>query len=111
MTDNMTRDQAKRERIINGIAVYAHEQRLLLRVLRMRGGSMTEREFDKLFRGKRRSRFHHITPETFILLGGLGASTWSLMLDLMQHMMLLGLINSRKDRYGVVYSLPSEKLQ
>lgn len=93
-----------------GIAAYAREQRVLLRLLRKRG-QFTEREFDQWFRGRewRRPlwalRSFPLHGEAFIL-GGLGQGHWAKWLDLLQHMMALDLIDAKTENGIVVYRRP-----
>jgi hypothetical protein len=97
----------RNERIRKGIAAYSHEQAILLRLLRKRG-SFTEREFDKWF-GRReyrrpKLRFLGVTGDTILLgLGQNGFNEWARWLDLMQHMMVLGLIDATTENGVVVY--------
>ncbi len=95
----------------NGIAGYAHEQAVILRLLRKRG-SFTERDFDRWLRGReyRRPRFYPraITGDTLILgMGVNGGTQWATWLDLMQHMMYLDLLDAKTENGLVVYRLPA----
>lgn len=104
-------DEAKLEEVRKGIAAYSREQTILLRLLRKRR-SFTERDFDKWLhmREYRRPRFYPrcLTGDTFILgLGRNGGTQWAVWLELMQKMMLLGLIDAKKENGLVVYRLPS----
>lgn len=102
-----------RKRVIGGIADYAHEQKVLLRLLRKKGGAFTEQQFDSWFRYSARKyrrypRFCAFRSNTLML--GFGArprSSWTFMLDLLQHMILLGLVGVKRDR-SVVYHLPTK---
>jgi hypothetical protein len=38
-----------RKDILNGIACYAHQQRVIIRVIKRHGGSIHQREFDRIF--------------------------------------------------------------
>jgi len=98
-----------REKLEKGIAAYAHEQRVFVRLLRKRG-SFTESEFDAWFRGRewrRPTRFRPVTGDTLILgMGRNGGSNWAEMLALLQVMIQLDIIEAKKKRgVGVVYSL------
>lgn len=102
-----------RKRIEEGIAEYKHEQQVLLRLLRKKGGAFTEHQFDRWFRRLSRRRCY---PKTFCPFGrntfllGIGArprSAWTFMLDLLQHMVALGLVEVKRDRF-IVYYLPSK---
>ena len=100
----------RREAIRKGIAAYAKEQAIILRLLRKRG-SFTERDFDKWLRGRevRRPRFKRrgLTADTFLLgIGANGFNQWATWLDLMQLMMVLGLIDAKKEDGLVVYRHP-----
>ena len=99
----------KVEHVRKGIAGYQHEQTILLRLLRKRG-SFTERDFDTWFRGRewRKPKFRprRITGDSFILgLGANGFNEWARWLDLMQHMIFLGLIDAKTENGLVVYRL------
>ena len=102
----------KLEEIQKGIAAYKHEQQVLLRLLRKRR-QFTEREFDKWFVGreyKKKRRLlipRGITGDSFILgMGVNGGNMWAEYLDLMQHMMVLNLIDAVTENDVVVYKLP-----
>lgn len=92
-------------RIEKGIAAYAHEQTVLLRLLRRRG-SFTAREFDKWLGGREwrrpRIRSRAIDGDTFII-GGHRAGMWTQWLELMQHMMTLDLIDTRRWGGDLIY--------
>lgn len=96
------------EKIIRkGIAGYAHEQEIILRLLR-RYGPFTERDFDRWLKGRerRRPRFFSrgITGDTFILgIGVNGGNQWATWLELMQYMMALDLIDAKTENGLVVY--------
>lgn len=97
------------ERIRKGIAGYAKEQRIILRLLR-RFGPFTEKDFDRWLEGRewRRPRFRArgITGDTFLLgLGVNGFNLWAEWLELMQYMMVLGLIDAKTEDGLVVYRL------
>jgi len=89
---------------VKGIAAYAHEQQVLLRLLRKRG-QFTADEFDEWLYGRewrRPLRMHPIKGDSF-LLGGVtgGARDW--WLDLLQHMMALDLVDAKTENGVVVY--------
>ena len=99
------------KKIERGIAAYNHEQKIFLRLLRKRG-SFTEHEFDLWFRVRefRRPRFraHKITGDTFILGMGTGVNgrnKWTEMLDLLQIMVVIGMVDTRTTNGAVVYLL------
>ena len=96
------------EHIKRGIAAYAREQKVFLRLLRKRG-SFTESEFDSWFGGREYRRplgCHGITGETFILgIGRNGFNRWAEMLELLQIMVRLGDVDTKTERGLVVYSL------
>lgn len=101
-------ETAKVEAIRKGIAAYSYEQRVLLRVLR-RYGSFNERDFDKWFRhGKRKPlRFLGVTGDTYLLgMGANGFNDWARWLDLLQHMMAIGLVDAKTINGLVTYRLP-----
>ena len=98
-----------RKEIERGIAAYAYEQRVLLRLIRFTGG-LTEEKFDRLFSGrewrKPKLRPHKIDGDSFIL-GGIFGGRWAWWLDLLQHMMAVGLVDTRRDSNGsLVYIIP-----
>lgn len=107
----MTADEIRK-----GIAPYRHEQRVLLRLLRMRGG-FTEKEFDRWFRGrefrKRRMLLRGgLSGDALILgMGANGFSLWAEMLDLLQHMMLIDLVDAKTVDGVVVYRLGAAELE
>jgi hypothetical protein len=107
VTDN---DGGAKAKIAKGIAAYAHEQQLFIRLLRRRG-SFTEREFDKWFRNREWTRprlypSHGICGDSFILgMGVNGGNLWAFMLDLLQHMRAIGLVKTSTVDGLVVYSL------
>lgn len=101
MSDDMIR---------KGIAAYAKEQAVILRLLRKRG-KFTELEFDAWLLGRefKRPKFYAraVTGDAFILgMGQNGGSQWAEWLDLMQHMMRIGLITAKTENGLVVYRLP-----
>ena len=105
----MTREQ--KDRVRKGIAGYAREQAVLLRLLR-RFGPFTERDFDRWlrFREYRRPRFYPraVSGDTFILgLGVNGGNQWATWLELLQHMMYLDLVDAKTENGLVVYKLCS----
>lgn len=94
------------ERIRKGIAAYEAEQKIILRVLQ-RFGSFTEKDFDGWLRDKHRFYPRKITGDTFLLgIGRNGFNRWAEWLELMQYMMVLGLIDAKTKDGLVVYSLP-----
>ena len=99
------------EAIRKGIAGYAKEQAIILRILR-RFGPFTEKDFDRWLKGREyRKRCmlypRGVTGDSFILgMGVNGGSQWAFWLDLMQHMMALDLIDAVTKGGLVVYSLP-----
>ena len=80
-----------------GIAPYDYEQRVLLRLLRFKGGSFTSEEFDRWFSKfpkPRWMRARYYPPDSFFMLGTDkdGFSHWKLWLELLQHLALLGMV-------------------
>ncbi|KKM04156.1 hypothetical protein LCGC14_1767080 [marine sediment metagenome] len=107
----------KIEEIKNGIADYHREQKVLLRLIRLTKG-LTQTKFDELFRarGLGGSKFicinhYGISGDSFFLGGMMGESDpWSWYLDLLQHMMTVGLIDTkRNEKDEIVYVLPEEE--
>ena len=95
----------KTQEIKAGISAYKYEQTVLLRLLR-RYKRITSYEFDKLFRS-RRSRIlprYGIAGDSFLLGFGGGGNDWSWWLDLMHHMMFLGMIDAVIEDDVIVYS-------
>lgn len=98
--------------IKRGIAAYHKEQAVLLRLIRLTKGLSVTR-FDGLFRGREyRNKgvfLHPMTGDSFILGAGQnGFSEWAWQLDLLQHMMAIGLVDTaQNDRDEIVYILPS----
>lgn len=94
-----------RARIEKGIAAYAYEQAVLLRLLRRRG-SFTSMEFDRWFLHREwrrpRLRAQGITGDSFIL-GGMSGGMLAKWLELMQHMMTLDLIDTKRENGMLVY--------
>jgi hypothetical protein len=99
----MKLDAARAEAFTRGIAAYSREQAVLLRLLRKTGG-FTPDQFDAWFRGREWRRPGRVTPmtgDTFILgLGRNGGNHWARMLELLQYMMALGLVDTRKEPDG-----------
>jgi len=99
------------EEIRKGIAAYKYEQQVILRVLRKRG-QFSEKEFDQWFKGREFRkccllRGPGVTGDSFILGMGInGGNMWARYLDLMQHMMYVGLIDAVTENGMVVYRLP-----
>lgn len=98
--------------IERGIAAYAHERAVLLRLLRKRG-SFTEREFDHWYIGRefkrQKLRIIPMTGDTFLLgIGANGFSEWAKMIELLQYMMRLGEVDAQRENGLVVYR-PKEK--
>lgn len=97
-----------RNEIERGIAAYKHEQTVLLRLMR-RYKSFTEKDFDRWLRGRefRRSTKlsgRGICGDSFILgMGVNGGNMWALWLDLMQHMIALGMVDATKEGGVIVY--------
>ncbi len=93
-------DDAKKQEIKRGIAAYAHEQAVLLRLLRKTGG-FTPDQFDAWFRlreFRRPMRCSAMHGDAFILgIGRNGGSLWTRTLELLQYMMALGLVDTAKD--------------
>jgi hypothetical protein len=96
--------------IERGIAGYRHQQEVLTRLLRRRGG-FTEKDFDRWFQGREfRKRCllrpHGVTGDSFILgIGANGGNMWAEYLELMQYMIRLGKIDAKKIDGVVKYSL------
>ncbi len=113
---SITKSKDRAMQIKKGIAAYAREQEVLLRLMRKCGGSFTERQFDTWFKGREYgTRLVHgqlryrimrlsrvgISGDAF-LLGGMDSSDWALMLDLLQHMVAAGLVDAKRDVSGMI---------
>ena len=89
-----------------GIAPYAKEQAVILRLLQ-KNGQFTEQEFDSWFRGRewrRPIKCRFVTEDGFVLgMGANGGTEWAWWLDLVQHMVLLGIISTKTKDEMVVY--------
>ena len=105
----------KIEEIKSGIADYYREQKVLLRLIRLTKG-LTQTRFDKLFRarGLGDSKFicinwHGISGDSFLHGGMMGESDpWSWYLDLLQHMMTVGLIDTKRNKKNEIVYILSE---
>lgn len=100
-----------KEEIKKGIAGYGYEQKRLLRLIRKTGG-LSASKFDELFRENeykqiRRLCHRGITGDTFLLgIGVNGFNLWAETLDLMQHMMAIDLIDTKRNEDNeIVYIL------
>ena len=98
------------EHVRKGIAAYGTEQKVILRLLR-RFKSFTERDFDRWFRGRefrpRRLRRNGIAGDSFLLgIGVNGFTEWATTLELLQYMMVLGLVDAKTVNGIVIYELP-----
>ena len=110
-------NKEKIEEIKNGIVAYDREQKVLLRLIRLTKG-LTQTRFDELFYNRRLGgpkfmyiNHHGISGDGFLLGGMWGESNpWSWNLDLLQHMMTVGLIDTkRNEKDEIVYILPEKK--
>jgi len=115
-----TTTEAEVEKVKVGIAAYAHEQLVVLRILR-KHGELTERDFDRIFSDfkstvgsdgmtrrsfrKPKMRFCPTTGDSF-LLGGFPQRTRDQWLHLTQLMCLCGLVKIKTENGLVVYSAP-----
>lgn len=99
-----------------GISPYKKEQNILLRLI-SRCGGLTETNFDELFRYrefKKPSKMYFVPkPEGFILgMGSNGGNLWAEFLDLLQYMMLIGLVGTKRNDTGeIVYFLKTKRLE
>ena len=109
----MTEKEKHIEYLKKGIADYSHEQKLLLRLIRMSNG-LTQTKFDELFMDiecRKRVKLRGIpTMHSFILGMGInGGNEWAWHLDLLQIMMEIGLVDTkRNEKNEIVYILPKE---
>ena len=99
--------------IAKGIACYKPEQDKFLRLLRMKK-RLTADEFDRLFSNR---EFRHrgrklLIPNNWgdglftLGMGQNGGNGWAFWLDLVQHMMLLNMVDAKTEKGMVVYTLP-----
>ncbi|KKL69877.1 hypothetical protein LCGC14_2110500 [marine sediment metagenome] len=103
----------KIEETKKGIAAYHREQKVLLRLIRLTKG-LTQTRFDELFHarglgGSKSMMFQSGVSGDSFMLGGMDGelSPWSWNLDLLQHMMSVGLVNTkRNEKDEIVYILP-----
>lgn len=99
-----------KEAIRNGIKAYSYEQKLLLRLLRKRG-QFSGKEFDNWFQGRefrKRTRLtgQGITGDTLLLgIGANGFNMWATYLDLLQHMIVIDLVDAKTENGIVIYRL------
>lgn len=103
------------EELRKGIDAYKHEQEILLRLIRKLGG-LTESKFDALFNGREfrkkcKLSGSGISGDSFLLgMAENGFNIWAWNLDLLQKMMILGLVDTRRDSGNkIVYILPTSK--
>lgn len=102
--------------IKSGIADYHREQEILLKLIRLTKG-LTQTRFDELFRvrelggAKQAMLSHHGISGDSFFGGMMGESNpWSWYLDLLQHMMAVGLVDTKRNEEDeIVYILPVEK--
>jgi len=91
--------------IVRGIAEYSHEQKVILRAIRMKGGKLTDLEFDALFRDsprkKRKLRFMGHEDWTYMLGSFHQTGDWAKWLNLTQLMVKAGILTV-KDEAGVI---------
>jgi len=100
-----------KEKIIAGIAGYRQEQQVLLRLIRKTGG-LTSSKFDELFRGReyrKRMKIRPISGDSFLLgMGQNGGNEWAFYLELLQHMMAIGLVVTISNKTDeITYGLPT----
>lgn len=100
------------DRVKRGIAAYERDQRVIIRLLKRCGGSFTERDFDRWFRGRefrRRILFRPLglTGDTFLLGASLlnGGTEWARMLDLLHCMAVIGIVEAKEENDLMVYRL------
>ncbi len=108
-------NKEKIEETKKGISAYHREQKVLLRLIRLTKG-LTQTRFDELFHartlgGGKPMMFHSGVSGDSFVLGGMNGelSPWSWNLDLLQHMMSIGLVDTkRNEKDEIVYVLPVE---
>ena len=114
----MTKQQTALERIKKGIADYSYEQAVIIRLLNKRN-TFTSTEFDKWFINReilKKSRYRKfrigsgVSGDSFILGIGINGNTmWAEWLDLIQKMMIIGIIKTTTNKNNeVVYSLKND---
>ena len=93
------------ERIKKGIAAYSHEQEVLLRLMKKRGG-FTSKEFDGWFvqREFRRPclKLRAISNETFLLSMD---SYWEMMVEILHMMVKIGIVKAKIENSTIVYGV------
>jgi len=93
------------EEIKKGIEVYQHEQKVLLRLLRIKK-RLTAEEFDRIFSNreyrKRSDYFLYLDKYSFIL-GDMLGGMWAKWLELLQWMCKVGLARTQFEDGKAVY--------
>lgn len=99
-----------------GIEAYQYEQKVILRLIKMKGG-LSDTDFDRLFSDYKKVaknciisniyrrpklRFFHMTRNSFIL-GGFPPNDWAKWLELTQIMCTIGLIKTEFKNGHVIY--------
>lgn len=101
-----------KQKFLKGIKAYSHQQKVLLRLIRMEGGVLTSKRFDDIFgtysettdktgfttRKLKRPRIIIVNydPEAFILGNPWHFGDWGVWLELLQIMCLVGICRVKK---------------
>ena len=106
-------EEKDKNKIRKGIAAYHHEQKVLLRLIKMSKG-LTTSKFDKIFYGrdfKRRLFGAGVTGDSYVLgMGQNGGTQWSFYLDLLQHMVMIGLVDIKQNKNNEMMYVLSEEV-
>ena len=91
--------------ILRGIAVYKKQQQILLRLMRLKGGSFTEHDFDRWYKRRNRIIGGGITGDSFLIgIGANGFNEWAEMLDILQYMIRADLVDAKTIDGVIIYS-------
>lgn len=106
----MTKKIPTEAEIVAGIAAYEREQRVFVRLLR-RYGAFTSTQFDGWFVGREWRRPMKLSPrltgDTFLLgVGRNGGNLWAVRLELLQAMVALGIVATKRLDAGVIAYVP-----
>ena len=112
----MSLDEKSKERIRKGIAAYRQEQKMLIQLISKYGG-LSQSKFDEIFQNRElkspiRKSLGHVSGESFILglseTGVGGAREFHL--DLLQHMIAIDLIDTKRNEKGeIIYILRKKR--
>lgn len=96
--------------IKKGIAYYSREQTVLMRLIRKLNG-LSSSKFDELFQGReyrKHVKLRPISGDSFMLgVASNGFTEWAWWLELLQYMMAIDLVDTKRVDGELVYILPS----